>query len=397
MDNFLKVLLNKPEDIYQSFYEWKDDRITSQYYNFLNPRFEYLSNVSSSAPSHMSFIKSFKPYHYRDNFVLVGHNVGLFTQVWREIRTDENTLESIRKHWDNCNEDISLPLVYLGADRFTHNFFLSLILRHLPTILHIKEVELKTRFGSEENVYACVSYIYPKFGSLSKIETQPYFYPYMKRIKDGIIIKPSVIKDLVSQVLITLHYLQREYNFLGTTTIDQVFISSQPIKWKYQGYSINSPITCQLGGLNQAAITLPETKYRLYPQSRLTYARLLVSPFETISGDYYRLNTALTGEYYQWSLNTGLPIYPTLETYFFLLSFFHLPIIYSSLEYNPELKRILWDPLWFPDEVTQVWIQLGEGINNKCDSTNIDYLVTFLVGRKLKCSITKIILDSLFK
>lgn len=400
MDRFLNELLTRPEDIYQSFYQWKDNKIISQFYNLLNHYFDDREELCP-APPNLSFIKFFKPYYFDENLILVGHNVGLFTQVWREIRTDEKTLQSIRKHWENCHEEISLPLVYLGADRFTHNFFLSLILRDLPTILPILDVEIKTlddpHFSSEEHTYALVSYPCPDLGSLTKMETQYHFYPLMKRIDDRTIIHPPIIKDLVSQVLLTLHYLQREYNFLGTTTIGQIFLFAQPITWKYDGYSLNSSLTCRLGGLSQAAITLPGTIYRLYPQSRLTYARLLVSPFEMVAGNYYRLNTALTGEYYQWSLNTGLPVYYSLDTYFFILSFLHLPMIYASLNHFPDLKRMIWDPLWIDSEGSQVWIEMGKNINNNPDPTNVDYLLTLLVGRKLKCSVTKILLETLFK
>ena len=90
----------------------------------------------------------------------------------------------------------------------------------------------------------------------------------------------------------------------------------------------------------------------------------------------------------------GIPFYQTFDTYVFIISFLLIPEIFRSVFTDNNLKSLIWDPLWFPEDVSKVYSLLIKSIINE-DKNGVSTIFSILKNIKLKCNITANIISIL--
>lgn len=230
------------------------------------------------------------------------------------------------------------------------------------------------------------------------------------------IVKGDVIRTITKQVLTTLHLLQTNLLFShGQLTADKIGLSSTPLNTTFGCFAFADQLTVKLRDFNLSAVTvnLNGTLYRLYPrssafdwisdllpitdvqQTQLKTRHLSSATLAPVT--LYSISPTLDFFRYQWYLqtqmNTPTRLFPTLDTYTFLLSFFLIPEVFYSVFSNPELISAIWDPLFYQDAPT-VYQKLKSIVDFK-ETVSFEKIFNILKGVPLKYSVTSEVLQKL--
>lgn len=298
-------------------------------------------------------------------------------------------------------------LKFIASDRFTNstliNYYLSYLFTRrdtpkLPTILNIYTSNICSS-PIDNNRSGLQLYEQVDGGTLLNISNNKNFdiYRSKKTVDDGIrlILSPTIILSIVQQVLSTLDYLQQNFQFAhGHLTVTDIFLSSQPASFSYSSLNVNSPFTIKLANFDTASISLQLSSgtYRLYNRNWLDDNLIYRSPFiPHIVKNYYFIPRDYPFRYYERTLSLGIPFYPTFDTYTFIISLLLIPEIYHSV-FSSNLQKLIWDPLWIPEDRFSAFSRLQQLISTRASNT-FETIFDMLREFRLNCSITSHLLS----
>ena len=211
------------------------------------------------------------------------------------------------------------------------------------------------------------------------------------------LISPKYLKIIIYQVIITLDFLQEKAQFIhGDLKVSNIFASSQKFNTNYKNIKINSNFTIKLADYGKSSLNFDSTSksqiFRFYNQNKLADLYFKISSFKPFVGyynnqQYYLINHMTMSQTYADYRHAGIPFYQTFDTYTFMVSMYLIPEVFYAVFTNEELKALFWDPLWFPNDSSNVYDMIINHIENK-KTNSISSIIDILKNVKLKCDIT---------
>ena len=373
-----------------------------------------------------------------ETLILKTSQPGQLSLIYREkppssIRSFE---ETIRQAPTRCGfPDIS-DLRYLGADEFTNEMLIGIILTSF-----IKNWNEQTR----NNFYPLVEYIassvcldnnpglpitssrpigihlmeFANLGTLIDLskspETEQYrqvskVYDPSSEYRENItieVVKVEVIFQVIRQVIASLHLIQNEFDFNhGDLKIANIFVSSQPAEGEYEGLDISAPFTCKVADYGKSSLTIETEKgpCRIYNRSWLADRYLNLNPFTPliniervgfIGEPFFIIQGLLTVHLYTRTRHMGIPFYLAFDTYSFLISLLLIPGFYYSFFNTPQLVEKIWNPLWFGRDAALMQQAILDFLDDPKKAQSISTVLDLLKGVRLRCNATNILLNNL--
>jgi serine/threonine protein kinase len=311
-------------------------------------------------------------------------------------------------------------LRYLGADEFTNEMLIGLVLTDY------------FQYWNEEthnNFYPQVAYLYSSVcQDVSPIGVHLLEYAdkgTLVDIANGLsgeeyrvpldvidatrgdlkleVVKPEVILLILKQVTTALDILQKSFAFNhGDLKAANIFVSSESSEGEYLGVDISAPFTCKIADYGKSSLTL-ETEhgpFRIYHRSWLADRYLSVVPFVPKTNldqgePYFVIPASWSPHLYTRTRHMGLPFYLAFDTYTFLISILLLPAYYYSFFSTSQLVEAAWNPLWLNQreaDIVKSRIQ-REHSNPRAQSLAIS--MDLLKNIRLRCNATSVLLSGL--
>lgn len=375
----------------------------------------------------------------RQLFIVKTSQPGSLSLVYRNDPSSniQDFVTTLDKSPTRCGFPDLDDLHYLGADEFTNEMLIGLILTYYlrdwneemitlmrePSFAFYPQVEYLTSTICQDNTSGlpftsnkpigvhlqeyCDLGTLHDFATSSK--TQEYRQPLTVldfTLKDGDEFRLEVVQDkillqIIRQVVTGLHLLQEEFDFNhGDLKVTNVFVSSQSASGKYQDVDISAPFTCKIADYGKSSLTLDTKKgpVRIYCRSWLADRYLSVIPFRPEVGrelrygvkeePFFIVNNLLNVHLYTRSRHQGIPFYRAFDTYTFFVSLLIIPAYYYSFFNSKDLVKHVWNVLWFPgdDELMRRKI-LDRHHDRKAESISI--CLDLLRGVRLRCDVTE--------
>lgn len=228
---------------------------------------------------------------------------------------------------------------------------------------------------------------FPEYGERLNVDGSIYY-----------IVRPKVTLEIFKQLTIILDSL-RDFLFEhGNLTIDKIMVVDEPVDFDVEGIPIQSDFICKLSDFSMSSITVPlghdHIPHHFYPRvPQLEDIYLNTPEFSPFIDTYnrtpvYVLNNSFTNTMLSQIRGIGLPFYSSFDVYTLFLSIFLIPQFhYSVFDSNTNLKKLLWDPLWFPVD-REVMYNRVVSLMNRGSSILFDDIVTILRNIRLKCNVT---------
>lgn len=308
-------------------------------------------------------------------------------------------------------------LKFLGSDSFTNEILIGYILDfiydtygkslsgnilfHSATICDFDSV----RYGMKILEYA-------DLGDLEKFARNPINAQYLEArsflTSEGVTIRlssflPQAIVDFTKQLVVNLDFLHKTIEFNhGELMPSNVLVQSTQSRGNYLGVEWDSTVTLKLADFETSSLTMKVAsgeKIRVYNRNPATDKYRALSPFRPEVVNYYGepgyvLGYSLSVTFLNEIRHMGIPYYYSFDLYTFIIGFLMIPEVYYPVMTNESLRRILWEPLWFPDEISTAFIRLDSAIKSNKKIT-YDVILDVLNGLRLKCRATELVLAGL--
>ena len=216
-------------------------------------------------------------------------------------------------------------------------------------------------------------------------------------------LKLPVIIDIMKQVVVNLDFLHTEVEFNhGDLKATNLVVKSVPSNGNYKGVVWNSNFSVKLIDFAKSSLTITDNtgrRVRLFNYSAAAETYLGVFPFKPVLDSefgepYYIMNANFNVSALAVIRHMGLPFYFSWDTYTFLVSLLLIPEIFYPIMTNRILKALLFDSLWFPDELSTIYTRIYTAIlQGQPNSYTI--ITEILKGLKLKCGANSILLNNL--
>jgi hypothetical protein len=374
-----------------------------------------------------------------EDLVLKTTNPGQLSLVYRKepptnIKSFNATLKKAPSRCGYSNID---DLRYLGADEFTNEMIIGIILssyfitwneetknNFYPIIEYLTSTVCQDRSPGLKIITATPPIgvhlmEYADLGTLvdfaNRRETQVYRQrqriidprsPYGEEITIEVI-KPDIILQIIRQVIAALHLLQNEFDFNhGDLKAANILVRSEPAKGIYQGVDISAPFTCKVADYGKSSLTFgtDQGPHRIYNRTWLADRYLYIMPFtpmintqRTREGDepFFIVQGLFNIHLYTRTRHMGLPFYLAFDTYTFLISILLIPAFYYSFFESPHLVEKVWTPLWFGQDGQRMQQDILVFHKDPSKAQSISTVLNLLKGIRLRCNATQILLNNL--
>jgi hypothetical protein len=308
---------------------------------------------------------------------------------------------------------------YLGLDDFSNSFIISYLLYYSYRNDKTKRTGLNgfieyftsTLCDADTKLYGVIIKEYPDNGSLYNFITESndkyrevgIFNENKKEIQK-FVLKKSTIVNLLKQIIANLLYLQNEHSFNhGKTTIHTLYVTSESSKISYDGLQNNSDITIKIGDFNVSAMTISTNigDLRIYNQSSVSNFYFNFSSFtpeikRSYGETYFTVDSYLTSTLYSKLRHVGIPTYKSWDTATFIISFLSLPEVFYPIMSDVQLKRLLFDEVWHPEDTSKIYTRLYNIVSSG-DLLKFDQILDILKGIRIKCNLTTQLFENLKK
>jgi len=222
------------------------------------------------------------------------------------------------------------------------------------------------------------------------------------------IVRPEYTVQIVKQVVAAIVTLQSLASFIsGDLKVANVFVASRPLSVTVNGLTLSSPFTCKIADYGKSSLTLDPNiwspastmdnrvinspRYRLYNYNSAASATFSLTTPPTFGRtpdgtSYYVIPKALVASGITplaYIRHAGYPFYRSIDLYTMIVSMMLIPAFYYSVMTQPQLRSVLWDSLWFQDELDSITREVHR---KKGISASYRTVVPLLLGRKLKCN-----------
>ncbi len=214
------------------------------------------------------------------------------------------------------------------------------------------------------------------------------------------VVRREYVYEIISQIVCALIALQNLCQFTsGDLKLANIFITSRKIKTNFNGLPLNAPFTCKIADYGKSSITIKSNSkknksVRLYNYNTASSATFsITSPpsigFTSDGTSYYIIPKALVAANITplaYIRHLGYPFYKSFDLYTFIVSMMLSPSIYYSVMTEPTLRSILWDSLWFFDELDSITKSVHDMMISR-SPTSYRTVIPLIIGKKLKCDI----------
>ena len=220
------------------------------------------------------------------------------------------------------------------------------------------------------------------------------------------VVKTNIILDIFKQIIPNLHFLQTTAQFShGDLKAANVLVSSEQSNINYQNIRHTSPVTYKIADFGNSSLTLAvktqtgQKTIRLYTSSTAANVYLTFSPFEPkvdvkMNTAYYELNLSLNASILALARHSGVPFFASFDTVTLIVSLLLIPEVFYAVFTTSQLKSIIWDSLWLPNEESKMYEKLYKMVRDN-KGPSYDNTLTILRGAKVKCNLTADILERL--
>jgi serine/threonine protein kinase len=336
-----------------------------------------------------------------------------------------------------CFYPKTAELTYLGSDTFTNEYLIGFVLDELYTrpqdlpaqlpgmtpvrngiIVPSQNLDGITHFlasticNSGTSKKGVIIMEYADIGDIINIVQNPLTSSF-REVKTFIgqdnidfqsnSLKLPVIIDIIKQVVVNLDFLHSEIDFNhGDLKAANLVVKSVPSNGNYKGVIWNSNFTLKLIDFVKSSLTMTDgtgKRVRLFNYSAAAETYLDFFPFKPVLNSefgepYYIMNANFNVSSLAQIRHMGLPFYFSWDTYTFLISLLLIPEIFYPVMTNKILKALLFDSLFFPDELSTIYTKIYAAILNK-NSNSYTVITEILKGLKLKCGANTILLNNL--
>lgn len=334
----------------------------------------------------------------------------------------------------------SNKVAFLGTDVFTNEYILANLLSYifkssgLPS-LSVEHITSSICQDSNLGITGASVIEHANFGSVAILPTTLSFEKYFQTIPvslmktDGLhhtrVFTKDTILNIAKQIVISYDYLNNfDFNH-SDSKISNALVFDTPTSFEYKGLTVNSPFTVKISDFDKASITvniptstqngvdiaLPpinSTKnspgdmpdfVRFFNKSFIADAYFKLFPFcptvGNINGEsFYKTDTTFNHQLFAQSRHTGLPFYRSYDIYTFMVSFLMMPEVFYLVFNDAELQIKLWEPLWFPDDSSYMFVKIRDSVESNTDPS-FNNVVSILSKIKLKCDISSSLIQTL--
>lgn len=444
--NLLVRLNQDPENFVKTFYSQVSDKYFSPYLNLNNSDlcclvgrrslptgqeapicYSAISQIATGSHGTVYSVGSFD-----QNYALKVRKIGkLFIEYSPVLPNSERR---VRRFSGECGFPLQFAQSSIGSDDFTNEILISYLLEYLmeetgaltaglnnlvntfdSTVCNV--VNPGIFFRTRENLGVLLME-----KGLSSFD-QPFsatFAPFQREINwQGEflpIFEQKFILDCFRQLVFILGFLEKTFNFShGDLKVGNVVFFPERYFATYQGRQVVSDFTLKIIDFEKSAITvnLAGKDHRIYNRSSLADNYLRIRPFEPQiskrlftepegfqlseqdSREFYTLPGFTTSQIYAASRHRATPFYQNFDIYTVFISFLLTPSFFIPIFSSSELKKRIWDPLFLPEESSQIYQNLYSAQGNK-NPNSTGEILDLLKGFQLKCNILDLLLDSLF-
>ena len=216
-------------------------------------------------------------------------------------------------------------------------------------------------------------------------------------------LKLPIIIDIIKQVVVNLDFLHTEVEFNhGDLKAANLVVKSVPSNGNYKGVIWNSNFCVKLIDFAKSSLTINDNngrRVRLFNYSAAAETYLGVFPFKPVLDSefgepYYIMDANFNASALAVIRHMAIPFYFSWDTYTFIVSLLLIPEIFYPIMTNRILKALLFDSLWFPDELSTIYTRIYSAIlQGRPNSYTI--ITEILKGLKLKCGANSVLLNNL--
>lgn len=223
---------------------------------------------------------------------------------------------------------------------------------YLNSILLRKSFE-KDRLDPIQKVYT--AFICRDQGYLLKEKLIP-----LSQIPENYLENNCLKFDLVAGLILQLGIILQEMKKKGVvfSKCPQLFLSTQPFIYRYQGKVISYPLTLKFGNLGKLSWTYSQSNqdYRLIEKTPYSYPyQNSLSTLPMNNQKIYRLSES-NFDLVQYLHRLGFPLFLSLGDYILLLTLLREEKIGQPFLAHPE-TRVIWNSLW-PEDQLQITSEL---------------------------------------
>lgn len=435
-DSLLIDLYQDPQTFLTTFYRFTEEGIQTRYLS--DDLCPFLSSEKRESPEkillstdsrgetnrYRIFLPSdtgLNPYILKTiavNRLSIDYQTGLSEGI---KQLGKNIFDAIEKGGVLCSSRFAqLEKIYVGCDKFSIEILIAAFLQNLMSDFPLQtylnyyqaslchQINLIPAFGPEyTGIFLREEADLGRLDKFSRKIGQGIYHQWERKIlvdsSEELIdvIKPSVIVEILKQLILTLYHLSHRGGFThGHLLIEKILLSSSPAKGLYFSIPLNLPFTVKISDYREVSLDLPlgpeEKIHHFYYRHPVTdiYLRVPRTPYQFITGkekengkekEYFVLPLYFTAEKYQRLRFMGLPFYSSFDLYTLLVSMMMTPIFYYSILNHPFLEK-LWNSLWFLRDL-QVINQRLRFFLRKNKSPTMENVIEFLSKTRLKCDL----------
>ena len=313
----------------------------------------------------------------------------------------------------SCISKVSGKRTYLGCDGFTNEFLIAYVIDSVYLLSEGFSSGLKG-FVKYYTTTICEDKIginlleHCDLGNINSfIDFADYKYKEAKDFRIGektirqLTLTVSTILDIFKQLISNLHFLQLKSELvLGNLDFTNIQLKTEKVEICYSGLTHNSGICVKISNFSPSAITVNldgTTSLRIYNRNLLIEGYLNALPFipqtDSFFNEPYYVIDDVSNYVVLAKIRSGLPFYTSFDTYTGLISLISLPGIFYQL-FGSNVLREVFDLMFFPDEITKVYLRIYNLIVGRILPT-YNVVLSVLNGIKLKCRLTFLLFDRL--
>jgi len=320
------------------------------------------------------------------------------------------------KQVDQCISHIKLTNIhYIGSDEFTNETLIAYVLNYMLTIKPLPVLFVQHYQGIVCSNKATGQFIGINImencdlGTLNKLSEHPMFQEHVQQYNIEYnntqlsirLIHPETIRQIFTQVIVSLHMLQTYVSFTsGDMKAANIFVKSDEINTEYLGIKLKAPFTCKISDYGKSSCMLHKTNayVRFYNETTAANVYLAFHPFthdifEDLGEYFFTTNYVFNSQLYTRIRHMGIPYYYSFDYYTLLVSILTNPVFFYMFFSTESLRRTFWDPVW-KDDGDEAIKRIYQYILNK-KSDGINDAINILRGLKMRCNAVQLVIDEI--
>jgi hypothetical protein len=320
---------------------------------------------------------------------------------------------------ESCVGALRAGTKLVGTEEYVNELLIGYIIHNILERANIRSICTLYQYGG---VYNGRGYTIMEYADLGNLSSQSLIAKYSKRynitdvlsspaitLKNVIIMDESVVKGVISQVVMAIHYLGYTLQFSSNDLKpENLLCYLTPSKGSYRGTTgiesesssrgsldLTCPFTVKISDLGKSSITIqtaPNQYMRLYNRSISSSIYSSLASFKPkVTRDkltqltYYVVDDTFITSIYTWMRHTGHPYYRSFDYYTFMISLLTIPAYYFAFFSSESLLKTFWHPMWMSDQEGAEMQRLIHSRIYSPERTGLGESIDMLRGKRLIC------------